>query len=390
MKKKNWLILLLSVILIACQGAGESQVYPVEAETINNEPEVEVRLNGDSLENKIQLPDEIPHIISRGDVPWLPDSIVLIDLLTGDDIVTLNLADDVITIDVFDFNDGYFGALVGNYDSVLTHSFINGRFLILDEQLNVLQDLSLTSESFQNHFERVAIHVSYQNDELIIYHAPNYLFHTENLSSIYRYNVHTGIEERLVDLDLNNQIVIHELLPIGESLIAFMGGRLGNEESLMYHGIVDLETGRVSYYTEPAFRASRLMGSSVHIVISEELDLSGRMRESYQSLNRNEIILTNTQTMQRNFISLDEMESGHVRLLQDGRFFVTITADHSRFRKYEIIDSASALLIQEVAISLDDVFGQIEIFPITETLFIIHQREFHPDRPLTIEIVRLP
>jgi len=166
----------------------------------------------------------------------------------------------------------------------------------------------------------------------------------------------------------------------------------------MYYGVVDLEAGDLTLFNEYNFRFSEIMHVGTQLLITEGLELrgEGELRDEsadfYFATARDEIILINTETLEMAFVQLDEQESAHVQLLDGGDFFVTITGCRSYLRKYEIIDGTSVRMAQQVPLRLTGTDGPISIFPITDSVFAIHQFEniFAEGEQRQVELVRLP
>jgi len=238
MKKMNCLGLVACLlVLVGCQeismpnaeNAGSTDALRSEA------PSVAVEVPADLPED---LPVNVPYLISKGSVAWFGEYVALIDLLTGEELVTLMLEGDVdIVVDVFNFQAGYFAALVGVNNPV--HLYFSGdapddfdlnaamevdhdyqlRYLILDDELNVLHELPVTSEKLNDANVHVFNTVVYQHNELMVYFSPNYLFSDTDGTVIYRYHAHTGVEERLFEFDHRISINDLELIAPSTSLL---------------------------------------------------------------------------------------------------------------------------------------------------------------------------
>jgi len=403
-------VLLCLILFVACNGADEYNFEKTDTEAVTGENNViSTEDNGSAV--IAGLPEYVPYIVSRGSIIGFGEYIVLIDLLTGDEMATLTLDDDAnIVAEVYNFGNGYFGALVGiahptslYFEGLAEDDFdfeaavgadheYHLRYLILDVELNILQDLPITNEHLYEPYAHIFTTAVYENGELIVYYSSNYLFHGGGAASVYRYNVHTGASEHLVEL--GHRITINDFSLIEPELLAFVGGRLDGEEFLMYFGIIHIETGEVTIFTEPSFRYSEVMSARTQVLISEQALASGDRESDLLTFTteRNEIILINTETMERIFIELSDMESAQIQLLQDGRSFVTVTACRSYFRKYDMTDGTSVEMVQQVPLSLNKKGGRIRIYPITDTLFAVHHLERQPDNEIerTVELVVLP
>jgi len=427
-KKVRLLVLLLCLILfVACNGGDERNLEATEI--VNTETATEENNTGvteiDDPITVADLPDYVPYIITRGSIAWFSEYVAIIDLLTGDEMATLMLECEAdIVLEVFNFDNGYFGALVGVNNPV--HLYFTGdapndfdleaalavdhdyrlRYLILDQELNILQDLPVTSDALNDEnthaFGTLAV---YEDGELIVYYSPNYLFNTRETASIYRYHVNTNTEEFLVEL--GHKITLHELFLIEPYLMAFTGGRIaGADESagvLGYYGVVNLATGQLDFINESGFRHSEIMSNGTQILVSEGLNVHVNDDDNmYLTTDRNELLLINATTMEHGFVQLNELESAQIQLVADSYFFVTVSSDRSTFNKYEIIDGTSIELVQSVALvkstepdrprelSLSEGGGRPVIFQITDNMFVIHYLEGESSGGRVVELIVLP
>ncbi|MCL2559856.1 MAG: hypothetical protein FWE07_05155 [Turicibacter sp.] len=427
MKKIMYLMTLLSIaVLMACTNDNTDLQNEETGDTPTNEEATTGSDTNDSTDVLIdtdilaELPEFIPHIVPRGRVSRFGEYLALMDLLTGDVLTTYELEDGEIVVNVFNFDNGYFGALIGMLDPLdlyfdlyfagLTdddfdlmavidaaeeHDY-QLRYLILDQQLNVLETLPITSEPLQDANLHIFNLVVYEQGELFVYHVPNYLFHGSSGANIYRYNVHTNVDELLFQMD--HRINIHNMALLESGDLAFIGGRLTVNMyelgPLMYYGVINLETNEMTLFNEYGFRHEAITSGGLQMLITEgvQIELIEDSRsEGAVTTDRDEVILIDTGSMTQAFVSLPELESAFSQLSQCGQYLMTINADRTYFKQYEIINGTSVSLNQQIPLQLGNASDRVTVFSLTDTIFAIHYLTVSPEgnSDRRVEIIQL-
>ena len=372
MFKKLGSLLGLIFLLAACQTANELQPQEVEA------PTLEQPADSDLATASLEI------------VPYLTryeETVLLINLATGETLASHVLPEENGWVEeVFDFNNGNFAALVGVSGDV--HLSMRGeidteevdwdndahdhqlRFLIFDQELNVLEEFPIDEQKFSDNGHYISLGsitrnvATFENDELVLYFSPN-VFTGVSEYSIQRYNVHTG-EFMVIVQGIDTQIM--ELEKTTNPQYLFFTGRNGGpgigDPSTIY-GTINIETGEINTESTQGF-----------------WDLVQTVDDSYAVLVagggwdglRGKVMILNLATLEYDVMQLeDDVQDWLVqRLSYDQKHIVTLNDEQTYFRKYEI---ESGDLITEVAVESDfgDVWGNfINIFPITESIYSIH------------------
>ncbi|MCL2559859.1 MAG: hypothetical protein FWE07_05170 [Turicibacter sp.] len=392
MKKIKYLFIMLCFIaLTACYSDSPDAD---RNESIDVLPTTEQSIDADVPDPLAALPEVIPRLISQGQVFVFGESLALIDLLTGDILATLELADGAdMVVSVFNFDNGDFGALVGvnnpinlylleqaddDFDASAAmeeeHDY-NLHYLILDDELNILQTLPVVNPIVNDPYMHWATHTRFEDGELFVYYSHNHLFHDGDGETVYRYHVHTNTNERLLETGL--EIAINTLNLTESGHILFAGRRLTENAytlgALTYYGFIDLETETVTYFTEYGFNFNAITSVGSQVLINEGLSIASREDGTdHWTTNRDEIILMNMEMLEQAFVSLPEGGSAYARLMPTGTTFVTITDDLSYFKQYDIIDSTSVSLTSQTPLQGLPHAERAIIFPLTDTIFAIH------------------
>ena len=360
MKKKKILgLITLLFLLAACESNGneyEEQVLPgTEAETASTGVVTERETDGDDLIENLDFS-------SAYRLDWGGDrEVVLIDYATGESRATLELPEGEWIWGVYNFNNGYFGLFVG--DGTLTDFFIERaederlRYLILDEELNVIEELFITNEDLiaPHSMANFGKHITYENSQLFVYYITDAMmvpWGYMDYQEIRRYNVHTGVTETLIQLD--EKLQLPKVRRINANMIAFTGSIWHTSDGEIRYGFLDLTTGTITSWEDPAFPINsydQLKTAGTTVLIREALapPVMGEWGTGI-SVVRGEVITFNVATGERKIIQLEGLESYWATLSLDGRYIVTVDPNFSYLRKY---DTTTGNIAAEIEIQFE-------------------------------------
>jgi len=386
---KLFSLLILMVFLGACQDneIGNDDPYYIEdSSQIANEDPILETPNEESV-LAVEL-EPIPYLTrNEGNEA----SVVLIDLVTGEILATYDVEGENAWVSrVFDFNNGYFAALVGvssqidlafrglidfdDIDSEREHDY-QPRFLIFDQDLNLLETLSIDENSVYAewiNFSRMTDVLIFDDGELLVYFSPISAVFDGNNAYIIEYNLHTGEVKNFA----TNVREVGEMLFIDSERLFFAHSAFEgeNDELGMFvttYGVLNVLTGEVSVRREEGFAYQQFIATETHVLMSEQ----DRRWDDVELDNA--VMLLNLLTMESQLLSLGEGDSLWAYLSLDVEHVVTISEDLSYFRKYQI---SSGSLIHEIAIDpmreyimVGDMrfsFSPV-ISPITESIYAV-------------------
>jgi len=401
MKYAKILTILFTVILLsACNSNGETvdhenaEVTEVTGdESINNESS-DIQTEKNSIEELVDL-EPVPYL-TRNEA-----TVLLIDLVTGAELATYVLEEEHAWVSqVYDFDNGYFAALVGvsseqhlfhrflmdlddvDWDTVLDHDY-QLRFLIFDGELNLLEELPIDTSNATSyefiHFHNMNAFVTFENGELLIYFSPNRAIVGSNYSNIQKYNIHTGELITLFEIDA----YITELIKVDDERLFYVRpiDNFHDPNSIVgvEYGVINLVTGETSIHRKE-FHHQQIIATGTHVLMSEQ-----NRRWDDDNEPRNAVLRFNILTMESELLALREGDGFWAYLSLDEAHIVTINEDFSYFRKYEI---TSGNLLYEVAIepmeesivveNEDMAFSSLEvsvvpvIVPITDSSYAIY------------------
>lgn len=379
MKKVGfWGLLVIVLMLVACNGESEPvardetyQASAIETEPRNSESE----LVGDNDFVDDEILDIAPHLVWGSNTTY----VVLIDLLTGNELAEFSVESGQMIWNFFDFGKGYFGALISNLTDAgmmwdmnegtdgATHDEENWRYLIFDTALNIVDEILITDDYLQSMTGHFITYVSYQAGQLMVY----YITHLE-AQTVYSYNTHTGATEIFLEVD-DVTLFFGDIQMISTEYLAFRGTRLGDEVSV-YYGFVDLEHHEITVFSESDFRATSSMNglivSGSYLLINEEFSAPTMGGGNVLTVDRGEVLVAHAETGNHYVVQLDGMESVWANLSKNGSHVVTVDETGSYFRKYEVV---SGNLAYEVRLEVDVPVGWgLEIIPLTENKYAMY------------------
>jgi len=303
----------------------------------------------------------------------------LIDVLTGEVLSTFEAGEGVGILDVFNFSGGYFGLLVGDVEEAegeltpeaLELGFSNNRpaederlrYLILNEELVVIEELLITNEDLQTSIAHFGTDVVYESGQLFVYYAVDWslLFaRGGDNQTIQRYNVHTGNIELLLEFE-DDQFLVNEVRRVSAEKLAFRGNVFGVENHVEFiYGFINVTTGAMTTFNASNFRANHdgLRSAGEHVLIAEEFTPPTLGGGNVLDVDRGEVIVFNVSTGRTQFVQLEGLESFWATLSLDGRYVVTIDSTFSYFRKYDI-ETGNLMIDQPINLVGNRIWGII-------------------------------
>ena len=410
-KIKIFGIVAMFFILVACnESGGNPGNGDIDGSTLAQEtPNQDATSTGADSESSNEI---VASVDSPYHLVWYGLGVALIDFSTGEMMGTFEAEAGAMIWNFFDFDNGYFGLLVeygigdGNIsiatnadgNITMTDSFGNEinqdevglRFLILDEDLAIVDELEITNEDLQDHMVQFGMHAVYEAGQLVIYYVTYWmrtLWGYEEFQSIRRYHVYSGITEDLLEIT-DETLLLQEVRHITFERIAFRGSILHNEPRGLLYGFVDLTTGEMTVFEEsdfPIHSNDRIQVVNSTILIREELapPTMGVLGASISVL-RGEVIVFNVVTGENHLIRLEGLESNWAILSLDGRYIVTVDGALSYLRKY---DATSGSLVAEQAIHIQ---GEriLDIIPLSDGRYGV--RSATVEGIIHFELVTLP
>ena len=387
MKKSNLSVfLILLIFFVACQSNETSNG------NLNQEPILE-ELTGNLEETGSNVDLESIFYLTSNH-----EGILLVDLTTGKLLESHILEEHIGVSSTFDFNNGYYGALVGNLnqddlafrglidfddrDWEIGHDY-QYKFLIFDQSLNLLETLQLNEDSFYTgpaNFSHMVDIVTFENGELEIYFLPSRVNFDSagnvlisDYSIIQKYNVHTSEGITLFEIEAELQ----EIVKIDHEKFFFTGfepsGQIidGIEVMQLTYGTINVATGETNIQRSD-FQHHEIVTTDNHILLTQR-----DFRWDVMELG-NTVLIFNLLTKDSELITLKEGDSLHPRFSQDETYIATISYDGAYFRKYDLTNGD---LVYEQSIDDFDELFMIDnighhitpiVFSITDSTYAIH------------------
>lgn len=336
---------------------------------------------------------QMPHPVLQGTLTE-GRTLSLVDLTTGENLAAHHFEGPHLPTEAFELENGYIGVLTRIFepfffmdpeellsdregDAHRSEHDADTRLMIFDPQLNLIENHPIASENFEVFASWLRPVLQQDDDGIAFLFTPNYLFLDTIGQPVYRYDVTTGTETRL--LDTAHRFNINTLEPLDDQTIAFIGGRVSGDGRLLYLGTLDLEAGQMNYLNETDFREGRLMAAGSQLLISEGLhwrELDEHNRPIFEGAHQ-EIILANLEHMTHERIPLEEGESANATLSLNGLYFVTVTSDFNYLNKFAIENGTEIAKTAQFPLNFQTGPGhyQLEIHPIAEDVFAIHLLE---------------
>ncbi|MCL2559136.1 MAG: hypothetical protein FWE07_01500 [Turicibacter sp.] len=338
-------------------------------------------------------------------IPYLTRSenvILLVDLVTGQTLTEYVLQDEYAWVgEVFDFDNGYYAALVGissqqhlvhmglidpdevdwDREDQAEHDY-QVQFLIFDQDLNRLDSLPIDDrdQEFFVDLYWVDVSVTFDGSELFLYFSPSRVRANpdnpmevifDDYSTLQTYHVTTGelrtlVSELELDVRQTFRISPEYLFYFNVEGLGGGGGDASNIRSI--YGVINLETGVIDSFEREGIWEIIQYETSSHVLMAR----------------RGEVLVFDFTTMQTEMVHLreDDFSSYQSQLSLNRNHLVTLSDDHVYFRKYDITSSD---LIKEIAINPIDydpsdhtawmIGGNALtpiIFPITDSVYAIH------------------
>ena len=388
MKKLKFLgLIAIILLLVACNGGDES----VTGDGLET-PGSEVPLGGvDPADDENGAVLESLAYLVLGSTS---DYVALIDALTGHSLATFEREDGQWIWDIFNFDNGYFGLLVG--DAELSEDGLGLdipdderlRYLILDQNLTVIDELLITNEDLQDWSTRHSSYVSYEAGQLVVYYVFDWMqaiwAGDDQRQSIRKYDVHTGETEVLVETD-DEALFLSKIWRLTSGKIAFTGNRL-NDEVNIYYGFIDLATGAVTTFYQSGFRfTDKVSLANERFLLNEDFS-APTVGVGMLSVDLGVVLVVDAQTGRNYVVQLNGMESVWARLSLDGNYIVTIDETGNYFRKYEI---PNGNLIYEVRLDTEARPGSwLEIIPIADVGYAVYSIDENGNHQSVIVEVR--
>ena len=310
------------------------------------------------------------------------DSVVLIDLESNEQLHTLSFEGELMVMDVLNSNTGDFAVSVRPviHYSLMPHFFDHFgnyvRYLILDEELNVVDEFFITDERLLSNFNtlRHGSHTVFVEGELIIYYMVEDEVYGVMDQTLRRYNLHTRESNVLFAIqdDLGEFVFLNAVRRVDEHtfFVSILQSVVAENKQF---GFIDLLSEEFIAYYEP-FDSGNMPEFSGNYVLFREAPNFGNMipGQPFPSfeLERNEVLIVNTETRERHFIELLGIENMQAVLSLTGEYVVTMDNTLTLFRKYEI-ETGNLVFEQEVKLDGEN-FGRIRVLPTGEYELLSH------------------
>ena len=402
MKRKYFSILTIGFVccmLIACTSREESEMPETDSEIAYENSEQETV---DSQELYLIWNDEIDN------------SVVLIDAISNERLLILTLDDEWEIIDIFNSNDGYFALFVAipiseedvNDENIFDFFSNFGdyvKYLILDEELNVIDELFITDERLLSNWFTIArtSYTTFVDGQLMIYYVEDQLnffaLRDSDDNALRRYNLHTGTIDILFEIPYEN-LFIRAIRKIDNETVFFVFNQSVDADAKF--GFLDLTTEELNTFNESfdwAGWQDQFPFSGNHVLFNEAPDPNYLVPGQADNfvLARGEVLIINVETRQRHFVGLPGLESMHATLSLDGQYIVTIDDAFTFFRKYDVI-TGSLIFEQEVNIEGESFRGIVvlptgdyELLSSTLLVDIVIDGIYHQEIAEYREIVRM-
>ena len=332
-KMKIFGLAMVLFVLVACNGEYDNDDNIGERGTLPTEQQRGTPQIIEDIED-IQTEDEIDEYLR---IYRDFDRIALRSLLT-DEVVTeftFSLEEDQVVRDVYEFANGYYGALiVGGFDisrneegEVIGWSFFgegDAMFFLFDSELNLVEEYEVTNDDLVSSWSTV---VTFENSEILIYYFDKWE------SGLYVYNLMTHTTTQ-IQIDLDEDILINQLQhTVVSNQLAFIGSRI-NDEANLYLGMIDLETNQVQY-TRTDFDPNEVIISGNYFLLTE-----GVPPAFMGGVPEGKAMIINMLTGEEYLLRVDGYESMR-GMVAANRYF--LTGSHERIRLYDIATNEMVL-----------------------------------------------
>jgi len=265
------------------------------------------------------------------------DGIVLRNLLTDEVVaeITFSLEEDQAVQEVYEFANGYYGALMidgvdilrdedGELVGMSWTGEGNATFFLFDSELNLIDEFEITSDNVNRAWSNVIV---FEGNEILIYYYDNWE------SGLYVYNLMTNLTIR-VEIDLDKEIFVSQLHQTDiPNQLAFVGTRT-NDEFHTYLGVMDLETGHVQY-KRTDFQYNHIVISGNYFLLTE------RVQPAFMGgVPEGKAMIVNMLTGQEHLLQVEGYESMRGMVIAN-RYF--LTGSHEHIRLYDIVTNEMVL-----------------------------------------------
>jgi len=330
------------LILTACADSQTNNRETTQATVADGQRVDETVGTPQIIEDMEDLDDEIDNRLLQ---LWREfDGIALVDLATGETVAEniFAIEDDQVVENVFEFAEGYYGAIV--IDGVDINKDADGNvwgwsstgeggavFFLFDSELNILEETRITDERLAQTWSRIA---KLQDGDVIMYY-----FDTGWEAGLYSYNLTTH-ETTLLDIGLDEDIWISRLvLTETPNQLAFIGSRI-NDENHIYLGTINLENNSIQH-THTAFQYNEVIISGNFFILTESF-----MPVFMGGTPQGEMMLINMTTHEQYLLQVGTDESLRGMVVAN-RYLLTGT--HEQIRLYDIATNEIVLERQPAA-----------------------------------------
>jgi len=238
------------------------------------------------------------------------------------------LTDEIIDEFLFDSNvifwnplidlaeKGYYGTIVRIAQDAGNDDF---KFLLLDQQLNVVNEFELDNDTFSG-VSLLSADVAYKDGELLLYFRDSN--ETWEWDNIYVYNIHT--HERTLLFEMEEVFFVWELSFLNHyNQLVLLANHLDNDN--LYYGVIDLETKELTLFYESGFEISEFEMVGNYLVMT-----------GVRNYEQNEIIIFDAISGDKRINLLNDREVGNplgirtpsfVKMTNDGRFVLAVSFD---------------------------------------------------------------
>ena len=365
-----FMTIFMCLILSACSRELENEFFDnnreIEADDIEADDILEVTSENDSSEEEASF--SYLTWDSKND-----NGIVLIDLMTSEEINALTLDEGTLILNILNSTNGYHAILVGILDEDDTWDFFSNEgiqfaYWVLDNELNVIEELFITNESLLSNWFTLfsSSDTVFLDDQLVIYYVENRrgIFSsnwTDENQYLRSYNIHTGATGIIFEIE-DVDLVLEEIRKIDSDMFFFVGSRMSSQTGVHF-GFIDLAAENLIIYNEN-FNRGELNFSGDHIIFAEGLDSTGIIPgqpNTTMEVERGEVIILNINTQNQYHIQLPGVESIWATLSLDGRYIVTIDDTFTFLKKYDI---ETGVLISEQEVNIEgETFLGIMVLP---------------------------
>ncbi|MCL2560176.1 MAG: hypothetical protein FWE07_06775 [Turicibacter sp.] len=338
----------LLLFLVACNGSvgegADTSHDSIETPTSANPPEVVVDLDEQA---EVELSS-----LTRIGRNNRADGVVLLDRLTDEALneVVFSFDEDQLITEIFEFSNGYFGALVlsglqvdrGEEGDIFGMSWsagadVSASFLLLDAEFYLLQELEITAPEVAHVWFPTAV---FEDGEVLIYYQISVWGSIE--PGLYAYNATTNTRER-VDIELDEELSFRLYTTGTPHQFAFLATRL-DDEIHTYYGVLDIETGEVQDERTTLPIGILIINGNYFLLTENPVPaLMGGVPDS-------QVIVFDMRTGASHTVQLEGYESLWAMVVAD-RYVLTTSDDDLHMRLYDI-QTSELVLDQAPAVAL--------------------------------------